>query len=270
MTKYSIEHISLPGAPDSVFLARYIRSGDLTPRPPVIICPGGGYFTIGTSEGDPVARRFLAAGYAPFILNYSIMKEARFDRNVHPPIKAAGDLGKAIKLIWERSQEWHLSPERLLLAGFSAGGHVCATYIGEAIGAMPELILPKVLLLAYPLISQNRLNKERYSGAAPNPDDVRSLIYYYMFGENGPSEEDEAAFDAASRVRAGWPNTFLYHSIPDEMVPYESSVRLDRIFTEHDVPHKFYTAEMGVHARPFEYDIWWEPFLEWLREAISD
>ncbi|MDR0817867.1 MAG: alpha/beta hydrolase [Clostridiales Family XIII bacterium] len=268
MTKYTIERVALPDEPDSVFLTRYIPGGGQAICPPVVICPGGGYFTIGTSEGDPVARRFLAAGYAPFILNYSILKDARFDRNAHPPIKAVSDLAKAFSVIRSHSQAWHLDKDRLILAGFSAGGHVAATYLGEATGAMPGLILPKAVLLSYPLISQNKLNKEQYSGRAPDPDDVRSLIYYYMFGEEGPSAEDEAAFDAANRVAPGWPDTFLYHSIPDEMVPYESSVRLDRIFTDNGIPHKFYTAEMGVHAHPFEYDIWWEPFLEWLSETI--
>ena len=40
-------------------------------RPAVLILPGGGYFRTSAREMEPVALRFLARGYAAFVLEYS-------------------------------------------------------------------------------------------------------------------------------------------------------------------------------------------------------
>ncbi|MDR2486554.1 MAG: alpha/beta hydrolase [Clostridiales Family XIII bacterium] len=266
--QHKIETIALPGGRADVFLQRFVLPDEAEGlRPPVIICPGGGYFVIGTSEGEPVARRFIAAGYAPFILHYSIAKSARFDRGAHPPLLAVQDLGEAAACVLARAEEWGLDAERLVLAGFSAGGHVTATYIGESISALPSLPLPAAALLVYPLIRQNPLHV-RHPGESPDADDVRGLQSYYMFGLEGPSDEDLAVFDAAHRVATGWPPTFLYHSRDDQMVPFESSERLDAVLTQHGVPHVFHAADEGIHAHPFEHDEWWQPFIDWLGSTL--
>ncbi len=41
-------------------------------RPCVLICPGGGYRWRVTREGEPIALRFLAAGFNAFVLEYSL------------------------------------------------------------------------------------------------------------------------------------------------------------------------------------------------------
>jgi acetyl esterase/lipase len=41
-------------------------------RPAVIICPGGGYSFKSDREGEPIAMRFLAAGFHAFVLQYSV------------------------------------------------------------------------------------------------------------------------------------------------------------------------------------------------------
>ena len=46
-------------------------------RPLVLVVPGGGYSHVSPREGDPVAVRFLAAGYHAAVLRYSVGEQAQ-------------------------------------------------------------------------------------------------------------------------------------------------------------------------------------------------
>lgn len=41
-------------------------------RPAVLLCPGGGYRTLSTREDQPIAMKYLAAGFHVFVLHYSL------------------------------------------------------------------------------------------------------------------------------------------------------------------------------------------------------
>ncbi|MDR3295638.1 MAG: alpha/beta hydrolase [Clostridiales Family XIII bacterium] len=239
MTHYDQERVSLPGEPEDVYLTRFAAadaaSDSGAKKTPVIICPGGGYRLIGTSEGEPVAARLLDAGYAPFVLHYSVGESVRYEKEARPPVKSAADLGKAALLIAARADAWHVNPQTLVLAGFSAGGHVTATYLGEAVRAGSGLPVPQAALLVYPLMVRD-----------------------------GPPDGGPASYDAKLGIAAGWPPTFLYHCTADRMVPFESSVLLDAALTKAGVPHMFFRTDTGTHARPFEPGDWWQPFVNWL------
>ena len=64
------------GGNDGGYLTVYAREkmGDLPARvrPAMLVIPGGGYQFVSEREGEPVALRFVAAGYAAFRLNYTI------------------------------------------------------------------------------------------------------------------------------------------------------------------------------------------------------
>ena len=44
-------------------------------RPAVLLCPGGGYRTLSTREDQPIAMKYLAAGFHVFVLHYSLAPE---------------------------------------------------------------------------------------------------------------------------------------------------------------------------------------------------
>jgi acetyl esterase/lipase len=261
--QYKTKQILLDENRPEVWLTRLefsVAGQDGKPRPPVIICPGGGYHVIGTSEGIPAAEKFADAGYAPFVLNYSIQEDARFDADSHPPNKAVSDLANSVTLLHENADEWGLDVDRLIIAGFSAGGHVVGTYVGESVTAMKGILqVPKIVLLVYPLVALE----------LPLETDEGSLMMLNaIFGENTLSQETLEIFDTKSRVVPGWPETFLFHCKKDHMVPFESSVELAEKFTEQNIPHLFYEAETGIHTQPFSNEEWWPVFLSWLRERI--
>ena len=96
-----------------------VLSKQTVDRAPVI-CPGGGYENISFhGEGLVTAWRLEKAGYRTFILNY------RYSPNRYPAPQL--DLALAIKYLRANAAELQINPDDLMILGYSAGGHLCAS-----------------------------------------------------------------------------------------------------------------------------------------------
>src|SRR5205085_2490024 len=83
-----------------------------------LVAPGGGYTNLSMDkEGRQVASWFNAMGVTAFVLKY------RLGPRYHHPIEL-GDAQRAIRLVRSRAMEFGISPDRLGMMGFSAGGHL--------------------------------------------------------------------------------------------------------------------------------------------------
>jgi acetyl esterase/lipase len=108
----------------------------------VIICPGGGYMALSIeSEGNEVARYLAARGMTAFVLKYRLAPtdtdatqefadlwahdRAKLDAMIHQdlPLAVADGLA-AVAYVRQHAQEWDISPSRVGIMGFSAGGGV--------------------------------------------------------------------------------------------------------------------------------------------------
>ena len=88
-------------------------------RPLILICPGGGYQKVSDREADPVAAKFYAMGYHTAILRYSVAPA--------PYPTALLQLAGAMKLIRDRANQWLIDTDKVIVAGFSAGGHLACS-----------------------------------------------------------------------------------------------------------------------------------------------
>ena len=88
-------------------------------RPAVIICPGGGYSWTSSREAEPVAMKFLAAGFHCFILDYAIAPTG------WPA--ACCELSKAVSYVRSIADEYGIDKNKVFVCGFSAGGHLAAS-----------------------------------------------------------------------------------------------------------------------------------------------
>ena len=125
-----------------------------TERPLVLICPGGGYENISVREGEPIAMQFNAMGYHAAVLNYSVAP-ARYPA-------ALLELASAMVTIRKHVKEWHIDPNKILVQGSSAGGHLAASLgcfwnseflVNEVAGGDESLLKPNGLILSYPVIT---------------------------------------------------------------------------------------------------------------------
>ena len=232
-----------------VYIDAYFPKGRSASRPAaedllpaVIICPGGGYHIIGTTEARPVSDKFTDAGYAAFILHYSVGEAAVFDDKGWEGFPPANDLIAALRLLHENAAEYMIDKTRIILAGFSAGGHLCA-------GACYSGLLAKAGLLP------------------------RALILSYAMGggtdSGGDAEKPQPDFDIARMPYADDPAVknlpaFMWHAKDDDRIPFGACVRLDKRLSDENMPHTFLAFEHGVHGRPFFDPDWFDQALGWL------
>ncbi len=72
-------------------------------------------------EAEPIAMRFLGAGYHAVILRYSVAPAAHYPT-------ALRQLAWTVAHLREHAAEYHIDPNKVVVAGFSAGGHLAASY----------------------------------------------------------------------------------------------------------------------------------------------
>lgn len=104
---------------------------NISKRPSVLVLPGGGYTMCSEREADPVAFRYLAAGFQTFVLRYSVGHDAIWPA----PLE---DLECAMTYIRSKTEDWNLYIDKLAVIGFSAGGHLAgcaATMVKERANA---------------------------------------------------------------------------------------------------------------------------------------
>lgn len=89
-------------------------------RPCLIVCPGGAYEFCSQREAEPIAFHFLPEGFNVFVLLYSVAPH-------HYPAQQC-EAAALIELINQNADIWHCDTGRIVLMGFSAGGHLAAQY----------------------------------------------------------------------------------------------------------------------------------------------
>ncbi len=227
--------------PDAT-LTSYVADKQIkhAPRAAVIVCPGGGYETISSREGEPIAKKFFAAGFNAYILSYSICEHAR---DFAPLIEAS----LAIKAVRERAKEDNTDPERIYICGFSAGGHLAASTgtlynikpvrdaLGITDGLVPEGInRPDGMILGYPVIT---------AGEFANKGSIQRVS-----GHDAPTDEDIAQFSLELHVNENTPKTFIWHTFTDTVVPIENTLLFISALARAKVPFESHIFPAGVHG----------------------
>ena len=202
----------------------------------VVVAPGGGYGALAMDhEGRQVAAYFNAMGVAAFILKYRLGPKYRH------PIEL-GDAQRAIRLVRSRAKEFGVSPDRIGLMGFSAGGHLAATAGTRFDGgnaSAPDAIdragsRPDFLILGYPVIT--------FEQGVTHAGSVRNLL-----GEN-PDPKLLELLSNELHVTAQTPPTFLFHTNADTGVIPENSIRFYLALRKARVPAEMHIFENGPHG----------------------
>ncbi len=224
----------------------------------VIVAPGGGYTNLAMDhEGRQVASWFNAQGITAFVLKY------RLGPRYHHPIEL-GDAQRAIRLVRSRAAEFGVSPDRVGMMGFSAGGHLAATAgtkFDDGVENAPDAVdrassRPDFLILGYPVIS--------FDAAITHAGSVRSLL-----GEN-PTPALRQEMSADLHVSSNTPPTFLFSTNADTAVPAENSVRFFLALRQAKVPAEMHIFENGPHGVGLDLSdpalgVWPTLLTNWLR-----
>jgi acetyl esterase/lipase len=90
----------------------------------ILIAPGGGYHNLGWDvEGTEIAEWCNSLGITGIILKYRCPRRPGDPKGVPAP-GPLKDAQRAVSLVRANAKEWGVNPNRIGMAGFSAGGHL--------------------------------------------------------------------------------------------------------------------------------------------------
>ncbi len=201
-------------------------------RRAVLICPGGGYEFTSEREAEPIAMKFLAEGIQAFILWYSVRPA------VYP--MALMEAAKAVALIREHAKAWNVDADKIVVMGFSAGGHLAGDlactwnkpFLSKITGLAPDEMRPNGSLLCYPVIT---------SGKHAHRGSFDALL------DGLPDEMlDETSLEL--QVTGDVPPTFIWTTWNDETVPVENTLLYIAALRKAGVSCEAHIFRSGVHG----------------------
>ncbi|HVA01559.1 MAG TPA: alpha/beta hydrolase [Terriglobia bacterium] len=224
----------------------------------VIVCPGGGYhFVAMDNEGKQPAKWLNSLGITAFVLNYRIAPRYRYPAEIE-------DGERAVRFVRFHAHDYGISPERIGIWGFSAGGHLASAVGTHFDSGKPQASdpidrasdRPDFMILSYAVISFTTPYTEKGSmqmllGPHPDPKLVRS-------------------FSNELQVTAKTPPTFLFSTDSDQTVPAENAVLFFLALRKHHVPSELHVFRRGPHGVGLGQDysslsIWPTLLANWLR-----
>ncbi len=207
-------------------------------RPPVILCPGGAYGTISmVGEGFRMARELTEKGFHPYILRYRL-SPVRFPE----PQK---DLTLAILNVRANSAQDGIDPDNLMIAGFSAGGHLCAS----ALTMIRDLQTQ---------VTKELADKEtgRLYGTLKAMPEKMALGYAIGSFEKDYcdcliemcEEEEKKTYSPAYHISADFPKTYCFACEDDPLVPSRNTVLLGEACKDAGVSCLYHIFPSGGHG----------------------
>jgi acetyl esterase/lipase len=217
---------------------------DLTPFTPdpaiatgaaMVVCPGGGYGGLAPHEGKDYAEWLNDLGIHAFVLKYRLGSQGYR----HP--RMLEDAARAMRWVRANAAAFGVDAARVGIMGSSAGGHLASTLLTHFTPGQPDAAdpidrqgsRPDLGILCYPVIT---LGEFTHQGSKRN-----------LLGEDPPESLVEGLSNER-QVTAETPPTFLWHTVEDQAVPVENSLRFAEALRRAGVPFELHVFEQGRHG----------------------
>lgn len=201
-------------------------------RPCMIVCPGGAYCFCSKREAEPIGVHFLPKGFNVFIMDYSVAPN-KFPTQLR-------EIAAFIELIYENAEIWNCNTEKIVIIGFSAGGHLAAHYSNaydckEVREVFPESKPVNASILCYPVITGEAEHSHKGS-------------FINLLGKQELSQEDLERFSCERLVSDKTPPTFLWHTAEDACVPVMNSMLYANALDKYKIPFELHIFPFGPHG----------------------
>lgn len=223
------------------------------PVPTVIYIHGGGW--VGGNKESNVLNLtpFLAMGYSVVNVGYRLA-------NISLAPAAVEDCRCALRWVLAHAKDYGFDPERIVVAGVSAGGHLalmtamaptsagfdrtCNDPVGPygPFGPAEPRVRAVVNFFGIADVEELIDGPNRKPFPYDNPYAMRWI------GNQPHREELARAVSPLTYVRAGLPPTISVHGDADPSVPYKHSVRLHQGLTKAGVRNELVTVPGGGHG----------------------
>ena len=204
----------------------------------IVLCPGGGYGSLGSETVKETAEWMNERGIAVVLLKYRVPKRHNGYAMNHQPLQ---DAQRAMGILRARAAEWKIDPNKIGIGGFSAGGHAAASLAinhqqrwYEPIDEFDEVSCrPDFAVLLYPAYLTNPILSR----------DRDAKLHY-----------DRIAKDVT-------PPTLISITRPDKFTI--GSIEYYLALMEADVPAELHIYPVGGHGGAIEK----YPFGQWAQEC---
>lgn len=230
--RLNIKHSGQLPTVTTYFMDTYPEYQKVRKRPLIVICPGGGYNHHSPREGEAIAVKMNSLGYNAAILRYSLAPDE------YPC--ALIELAALVKMAKTNADEWNIDKDRIIVAGFSAGGHLAASlscmwkeeFLLKALDATGTELKPCGALLSYPVIT---------SGEYAHRGSFEKLL-----GTQYDRLIDEVSLE--KRVTKDTVPAFIWHTFEDGSVPVENSLLFAKALRENGVHFELHIFPYGGHG----------------------
>ncbi len=204
----------------------------------VVVLPGGAYRGLAADlEGREVADWFTARGFRAFILSYRLTSHGYV-----LPVPLL-DARRAVQLVRARARDYQIDPNRIVIIGFSAGGHLAALAGTQPVPGKPDAedpiervsSKPDYMVLGY-----------AWLGAISS--DTSHLSYCKLFNLMDQCEALKAAYTPELFVTKDTPPTFMYHTVTDQTVPVQQALGFFNALIKAGVPAELHVFANGPHG----------------------
>ena len=217
-------------------------------RSPLIIWVHGGAWRAGSRSDVPI-KALLQGGFSIASVDYRLSPEAKFPAQIH-------DIKAAIRFLREHANRFRVDPDRFVIAGSSAGGHLAALVGvsgGDAdlegnvgVGAKTSSRVQAIVSFYGASNLQSILSQ-----STPHGLSVRVPALQLLLGGH-PTEVPDMAEQASpvAYVDPADPPLMLIHGDLDPQMPIQQSHELQAAYQKVNVPVSFEIVTGGVHGGP--------------------
>ena len=215
---------------DPAVKERYLIHFPVEKKTPfVLISCGGAYIGAASMiEGFPTCKEINDLGYHVFTLNYRASANAKAPN----PIE---DMAIAVKYIMDHAEELNVDVENYAVGGFSAGGHLAASFGTEINGWKKYgLPAPAAEILGYPVITM---------GEFTHADSRANFLQ-----DKADDEAMRELWSVEKQVTPAYPPSFIWQCERDNAVPIENTRMLTEALKEAGVPVQYVTYDSEWHG----------------------
>ena len=176
----------------------------------------------------------MALGFNACILDYSV---APMDFPA-----SFMDLCEGVYYVRKHADQLNSDPKKIIICGFSAGGHLAASLavwwnsgmVEQNLPYEREDVKPDALLLGYPVIS---------SGQFAHRGSIANLL-----GSKFGISQLMDTVSLEKNVTSSTPPTFIWHTADDDCVPVQNTLLFTAALAKHGVPFESHIFRSGCHG----------------------